>query len=125
MIIMSNKTALIVEDDKDSARLYTRIMEPLGYELNIAANKDEALMRLNESVPDLVLLDMSLVRRQLDQSGKEILNNIRTDKRLSATKVIIISAYSKLIDELQDQADGIIIKPINAKKLITLIQSME
>ena len=121
---MSNKTALIVEDDKDSARLYTRIMEPLDYEFNTAANKDEAITLLKDSVPDLVLLEMSLVKRQLDKSGKEILHIIRADPRLSDTKVIIISAYSKLVDELQDKADGIIIKPINAKKLIALIESI-
>ena len=122
---MSNKTALIVEDDKDSARLYTRIMKPLGYEFIIAVNKDEAMKHLKESVPDLVLLDISLIKRQLDKSGQEILQHIRADTRLSVTKVIIISAYSKLIDELQDEADGIIIKPIKAKKLIALIESLE
>jgi len=122
---MSKKLALIIEDDKDSARLYMRIMEPLGYSFDIAYNKEDAIAHLSKTIPHLVLLDMSLVRRKLDDSGKEILENIRSDARMSATKVIIISAYSKLIDELQDQADGIIIKPINAKKLIALIESIQ
>ncbi|MCH7662698.1 MAG: response regulator [Chloroflexi bacterium] len=122
---MSNKTALIVEDDKDSARLYTRIMKPLGYEFETVSNKDDALAWLKDAVPDLVLLDISLVKRQLDYSGKEILEYIRGETRMSATKVIVISAYSKLVDEIQDQADGTIIKPINGKKLIALIKSIE
>ena len=122
---MSKKLALIIEDDKDSARLYRRIMEPLGYEFETADNKEDALTLLSETVPDLVLLDMSLVRRKLDESGKEILNNIHSDKRLSKTRVIIISAYSKLVDEFQDEVDGVIIKPINAKKLIAMIENIE
>lgn len=121
---MSKPLAFIVEDDKDSARLYARIMKPLDYKFEYASTKAEAMAHLDKVVPNLVLLDMSLVKKKMDDSGVEILQRIRADDRFAKTRVIVISAYSKLIDDYKDQTDGVIIKPVSAKKLTAMINSL-
>ena len=43
------------------------------------------------------------------------------EKRFEKTKVIVVTAYSKIADKLRDEADQIVIKPIVAKKLSAMI----
>ena len=118
---MSNPLALIVEDDRDSARLYRRILEPTGVDSEIVYNSDTALNWLEKSVPDFVLLDLRL---DDDDSGAEILHEIRSDTRLAETRVIIITAYSRLADDLVDAVETVIIKPVKVKQLRELIADL-
>lgn len=119
---ISKPLALIIEDDKDSARLYTRILVPMGYDYQIVPDKETAISLLNEIVPQLVLLDMSLTKWKRDSAGSDILSKIRNEERLKNTRVIVVTAYSVLADEVEDQVEGIVIKPISAKILKGLIE---
>ena len=118
---MTNPLALIVEDDRDSARLYRRILEPTGVDSEIVYTRDSAIDWLEKEVPDFVLLDLRLAD---DESGSEVLEEIKNDARLSDTRVIIITAYSKLADGLEERADTVIIKPVKVKQLRELIAEM-
>lgn len=118
---MSNPLALIVEDDRDSARLYRRILEPTGVDSEIVYTPDSALEWLEKSVPDFVLLDLRLSD---DDSGADILKEIRKDTRLDDTHVIVITAYSKLADELIEAVETVIIKPVKVKQLRELITGL-
>ena len=119
----SKPLVLIIEDDKDSARLYSRILVPMGFDYQIIPDKESALSRLNEIEPKLVLLDMSLTKWKRDAAGSDILSKIRNDERLKNTRVIVVTAYSVLADEVEDQVEGIVIKPISAEKLKGLIET--
>lgn len=117
--------ALIVEDDKDSARLYSRILVPMGYDYQIVPDQESAITRLGEIEPQMVLLDMSLTKWKRDTAGAVILNKIRQDERLKNTRVIVVTAYSVLADEVVNDVEGILIKPISAVKLKDLILAAE
>lgn len=121
----SKPLALIIEDDKDSARLYSRILVPMGYDYQIVPDQEAAIARLNEIEPQMVLLDMSLTKWKRDAAGSVILSKIRQDERLKNTRVIVVTAYSVLADEVVNDVEGILIKPISAVKLKDLIEAAE
>lgn len=119
--IATKPLALIIEDDKDSARLYSRILLPMGYDFKIVPDQESALLQLSETQPQMVILDMSLTKWKRDTAGAVILSKIRQDERLKDTRVVVVTAYSSLADEVANQIEGMLIKPISATKLQDLI----
>ena len=57
---MEKPFVLIIEDDRDIAALFRHVMDLAGYRTDIAANGTLALERLSISLPDVVLLDLTL-----------------------------------------------------------------
>src|SRR5512136_2550664 len=115
---MAKPRALAIEDDKEIAELYRRVLEPLGFETEIIRTGEAALVRLATSTPAVVLLDLNLVSRV---SGSDILHRIRADRRLTGTRVVVITGYPVLADTVRDRADAVLIKPVDVKELSDLI----
>jgi len=67
-------------------------------------------------VPDLVLLDINLPV----VSGETILQAIRADTRLSATRVILTTGEAHRAKALQPRADLVLVKPVSANQLADL-----
>lgn len=100
--------ALIVDDHGDSAVIFSEAMKMAGFAVEVVHTGDEALVRLADTAPAVVLLDLCLPR----VAGTEILRHIRGDERLVATYVIIISADPILAGTTLEQADQVLVKPI-------------
>lgn len=114
---MPKKLALVVEDEKDVRTLFTMILEDAGF-LTIAANSvDSALQVLKNRVPDVVTLDLGLP----GGSGRDVLEAIRSDPRLSRTRVVVVTALAERTDDLRDQADLVLMKPIGFTQLRELV----
>jgi DNA-binding response OmpR family regulator len=105
---MSQPLAIIIDDHGDSAVIFSEAMRMAGFATEIIQSGDEALARLKETTPDVVILDLCLPR----VAGTEILRRIRTNKRLAGTYVIVISADPNLASSSLEQADQVLIKPI-------------
>ena len=110
---------LIIEDDKDTAQLFSTVLGLVGFECEIVLSGKEALARLAANVPDMILLDMRL---GVGISGEDILYQIRSNPRLLDTRVIIITAYPTLVEPINNLADLILTKPIEVEQLKTLAQ---
>ena len=110
---------LIIEDDPSSAKLYQRLLDTAGYESRACLRYEEAQQTLDEVVPDVIILDLRLFQRN---RGEDIMQWIKSDPRLSSTRVIVITAYSTLAKELEDDANLIIIKPIDARSIIEILK---
>lgn len=115
---MINPRALIIEDDKDAAELYRHVLEPLGFETEIIRTGEEASARLTVVVPAVVLLDLHLPAHT---SGTDILHQIRADKRLTGTRVIVVSGHPELAETIGDEADAVLIKPVDVGVLSDLV----
>lgn len=115
---MVKPRALAIEDDKEIAELYRHVLESLGFEAEIIRTGEAALVRLATTVPAVVLLDLNLISRV---SGSDILYRIRADRRLTRTKVVVITGYPVLADTVRDRADAVLIKPVDVKELSELI----
>jgi len=78
---------LLVEDDPFLIDIYTTKLETSGFEVGVAKNGEEALDKLKEKKPDLVILDIVLPR--LD--GWEVLARIKENPELKDLKVVALS----------------------------------
>jgi DNA-binding response OmpR family regulator len=82
---------LVVEDDAAIAALIAHNLERSGYRVTIAADGIEALRRLRQSAPDLVVLDLLLPLR----SGWQVLREMRTrGARLASVPVLLVTALA-------------------------------
>jgi diguanylate cyclase (GGDEF)-like protein len=112
---------LIIEDDKDTAQLFSTVLGLVGFDCEVVLSGKEALAHLASGVPDLILLDMRL---GVEISGEDILYQIRSNPRLLDTRVIIITAYPEMVEPINNLADLILTKPIEVEQLKTLAQRM-
>lgn len=110
---MATQPALIVEDHVELATMFAEILTMSNIESEIIRDGREALARLREITPLFVLLDIHLP----GISGLEILRYIRADPCLNQVKVFVVTADVGLQDQLQDQADMVIFKPVNIAQI--------
>lgn len=115
---MVNPRTLIIEDDRDVAELYGRVLESLGFETEIIRTGEAASARLTLVVPAVVLLDLHLPPRI---SGIDVLHQIRADQRLTDTRVIVVTGHPELAETVGHEADAVLIKPVDVSELSDLI----
>jgi len=111
-----NPTALIIEDDEDMGTIFAAAMQQAGYETEVIADGRAALSRLQEIVPDMVVLDLHLP----GVSGPDILKHIRADERMKDVKVIIATADPHLADTLRQDVSFVLDKPVSFRQLSIL-----
>ena len=84
---MAKKIILVVEDDRFLSRIYSTKLTKEGYDAVLATEGDEAMRKLEEKTPDLILLDLVLPKK----TGFEILEDIRKNSKYAKVPVIILS----------------------------------
>lgn len=107
---------LVVEDEDNIAIALDYLLTREGYDHDRVANGGEALGRIRDTRPDLVLLDVMLP----EVSGYEICQGVRLDPALSAVKVLMMTARGSAIERKKGMAlgaDGFITKPFELKEL--------
>ena len=115
---MRKPFALVIEDNRDTAALFSIVLDLIGFETQIIYDGKTALARLEFSAPDLVLLDLHLA----DSIGGEfVLHRMRSDERLKDVNVIVVTAFSNLAKNLGNEADLILYKPISVDQLSDLV----
>lgn len=80
------KSILLIEDDPFLSNIYVLKLEEAGYDIEALLTGNEALEKIKEKKPDLILLDIVLP----DLSGWEILEQIKKEGKIKS-KVIILS----------------------------------
>lgn len=112
---------LIVDDDPEVVRLFDRMLRFHGQDCICigAYNGDEALKRMREARPDLVLLD--LIMPEVD--GQTVLSLMAADPSLSDIPVILVSAHGQDPSELR-MTDSIHIERSPGFELGELIQAL-
>jgi two-component system OmpR family response regulator len=110
---MSNPSALIVEDDADIAQMYAIALRYVGFDTEIVRDGSTALARLANTSPALVVLDMHLPF----VSGAEILRQMRADRRLDKTRVIMTTGDAQMAEALSNDVDLALVKPVSQDQL--------
>ena len=109
------KTILVVEDDPNLRRLYQTELQAEGYRTVIAENGREALERVAQEIPDVVVMDI----RMPEMDGLNAMVEILQTRR--KVPIILNTAYSCYMDDfLAWAADGYVLKssdlePLKAK----------
>jgi CheY-like chemotaxis protein len=110
------KTVLIVEDVDLNRDLLVQLLED-DYRLVLAEDGVSALERAAETMPDLILMDLSLPR----MDGWEATRRLKADERLARIPVIVLSAHAMRGDEERARASGcedFLTKPIDETLLL-------
>lgn len=113
---MDKPLALIIEDDNIVAQMFELALQDVGYETEIILNGSNAMERLAETKPELIILDLRLP----NVSGVTILVELRKDERLADTRVIVVSADATLTGVVRESADLVLIKPVGFNQLTEL-----
>ncbi len=109
----TQKLALIIEDDPAQQDIFSQAVRMAGFQTEVIGNGGEALERLKDVLPQLIILDLHLPK----VSGDELLAVIRADERLASVPVILATADPLLAETLVDSSDLILLKPISFSQL--------
>ena len=109
-------TVLVVEDEPNIVLSLQFIMRQAGYTVRVATDGEQALKAIDEYVPDLVLLDIMLPRKD----GFAVCQEIRSNPSCRLVKIIMLSAKSRDADRekaLALGADEFVTKPFSTRVL--------
>lgn len=117
---MANKNLiLLVEDDERIAAYTTAILQANGYEVQRAADGQQALAAASSYCPDLILLDLGLP----DTDGVEVLRTVRAWMQ---TPIVVVTARANerdMVQALDMGADDYVIKPFKTSELLARIRN--
>ncbi|ATP42295.1 DNA-binding response regulator [Solibacillus sp. R5-41] len=114
-----NKTILVVDDEKPIADILQFNLIKEGYRVICAYDGDEALQKVEEEQPDLMLLDIMLPKRD----GMEVCREIRKKYDFP---IIMLTAKGSEIDKvlgLEMGADDYVTKPFSTRELIARVKA--
>ena len=113
----------IVEDDESIREIETIALKNSGHMVGAFGSSKEFFKKLDEILPDLVLLDVMLP----DESGYDIIKKLRLNSATKRLPVIMVTAKSTELDMikgLEDGADDYIKKPFSVMELITRVKAL-
>ena len=113
----------VVEDDKNIQEIETFALANVGYEVKGFDSAMDFYEALNDTTPDLILLDIMLP----DEDGISILKRLKSDAATAEIPVIMLSAKSSEIDKvtgLENGADDYITKPFGIMELLSRVKAV-
>ena len=105
---------LIVEDNEANRLLAGAVLEREGYRVEMAGNAEEALQKLANSSPDLILMDVQMP----GMDGLTLTRRLKGDARTADIPVVALTALAMMGDRertLEAGCSGYISKPINTR----------
>jgi signal transduction histidine kinase len=113
---------LVVDDLPDNCFLIQALLQEEGYEISTANSGAEALERIHQSPPDLLLLDVMMPG--LD--GYEVTRRIRQNPDIPFLPILLITAHDQpsLVRGLDLGADEFIRKPVDVDELVARVRSL-
>ena len=114
---------LVVDDDHDIVRLVRSYLEKAGFEVLTAFDGETALHLLRAERPQLLILDLMLP----DRDGWDVARLVRSDKKLAATPIIMLTARVEDNDKivgLEIGADDYITKPFNPREVVARVRAL-
>jgi two-component system phosphate regulon response regulator PhoB len=113
---------LLVEDESAQREVLRYNLEAEGFNVIMAEDGDEALLAVEEQMPDLILLDWMLP----GVSGIEVCRRIKARPETRAIPIIMLSARSEELDRvrgLETGADDYVVKPYSVAELMARLRT--
>jgi two-component system, cell cycle response regulator DivK len=108
---------LVAEDNAVNLELLREMLEGLGCEVVEASNGEQALAKVEETEPDLILLDINMPK----MNGYDVLTRLRKNRKFSGVPVLAVTAYAMKEDQqkvLEAGFNGYLPKPIDTRRLL-------
>ena len=120
---VTQSKVLVVDDNDQNLELLVAYLETLGCGIATAADGIEALDKVGQDPPDLILLDIMMPR----MSGFEVCRKIKSDPQTRDIPIIMVTALNELGDierGVESGTDDFITKPFNRLELVTRVKSL-
>jgi CheY-like chemotaxis protein len=111
--------ALLVEDEPDMHELFRIFLGRVGYQVLSAYDGEEALRRLEEEVPSLILTDLMLPR----MDGWELLRRVKANPSWKDIPVVVMSAGHRLESFDSSFFDVFLAKPFTKSQLVAALEA--
>jgi len=115
---------LLVDDSKTELHVLSELLRKHGYAVRTAESGDEALKRLAEDRPDLILMDVVMP----GQNGFQLTRTITRDPRYVGLPVIMCTSKNQETDRVWGMRQGArdyVVKPVQADDLIAKIKKFD
>ncbi|HSZ54793.1 MAG TPA: response regulator [Tepidisphaeraceae bacterium] len=120
---LPQSTVLIVDDNPQNVELLTAFLESLPVRIFTAFDGIEALRKVQEHNPDLILLDVMMPH----MSGFQVCQRIKSDPKTRDIQVLMVTALNELGDierATECGTDDFVSKPVNKFELHTRVKSL-
>ena len=121
---MSIHKILVVDDSKTELHYLSELLHKRGYSVRTAAGGEEAMRKLAEEKPDLILMDVVMP----GQNGFQLTRSITRDPRFADVPVIMCTSKNQETDRVWGMRQGAkdyIVKPVQADELIAKIRQFD
>jgi len=115
---------LLVDDSKTELHFLSELLAKRGYSVRTAENGEDAMRRLGEDKPDLILMDVVMP----GQNGFQLTRAITRDPRFSNVPVIMCTSKNQETDKVWGMRQGArdyIVKPVDADELVAKIRAFD
>ena len=115
---------LLVDDSKTELHYMSDLLGKRGFAVRMAENGDEAMKRLGEEKPDLILMDVVMP----GLNGFQLTRAITRDPRFSDVPVIMCTSKNQETDKVWGMRQGArdyIVKPVDANELMAKIRAFD
>jgi len=116
---MAVSTILVVDDDPQIRRVLRTALIEHGYEATDARNGEEAIERLREEKPSLIILDMNMP----GMNGLETCRTIRSTSNIPIIMLTVRDSEADKIAALDAGADDYVTKPFSSPELLARIRA--
>jgi two-component system, OmpR family, phosphate regulon response regulator PhoB len=121
-MVAPKPVVLLVEDEPAQREILRYNLEAEGFSVVSASNGEEAMERVAEALPDLILLDWMMPH----VSGLEVCRRIRARPETRGIPILMLSARSEEVDKvrgLETGADDYVIKPYSVAELMARLRA--
>lgn len=119
-LALTSACILLVEDEPSILFTLTILLEEEGYRVITANHGREALQRLAEEVPDLIITDYMMPYL----TGAELIEAVRAEPKYAAIPILLMSAALPAHINPFDFAEGYLQKPVDLEKLYSVIREL-
>lgn len=119
---MAIQDILLVDDSKTELHHLSELLTKRGFTVRTAENGEEAMRRLVESKPDLILMDVVMP----GQNGFQLTRAITRDPRFVNIPVIMCTSKNQETDKvwgIRQGANDYIVKPVDPDDLVSKIRA--
>ena len=120
---LPQSTVLIVDDNPQNVELLQAFLESLPVKIATAGDGVEALRKVAEHNPDLILLDIMMPH----MSGFQVCRKLKSDPKTRDIQILMVTALNELGDIEQASecgTDDFVSKPVNKFELLTRVKSL-
>lgn len=117
---MQGKKVLVVDDSATIREIVGDALREAGYQVEMAADGEDGLEKARRLLPDVVILDLTMPKRD----GLDVATDIKADPKTAGIKIIMLTTRDSEFDQMVGKevgADKYLSKPFDSQTLLRAV----